>query len=84
MGTGMSGGKKYLMILGAGVGYFAMTLRPLPAGRASLYVATLAMFFSVSGTLYWMMKDFTGILALSMALNGHSTSKRNRTSSAHV
>jgi hypothetical protein len=27
-------------------------------------------FFSYAGTLYWMMKDLTGMLALSVALNG--------------
>ena len=48
------------------------------------YVSWNIAFFSYAGTLYWSMKDLTGLLALSVALNGGMARAGDATASKPV
>jgi hypothetical protein len=45
-------------------------LRSINAYLLASFITWNILFFSYAGTLYWVMKDVTGVLALSVALNG--------------
>ena len=73
---GIGGVLAFFWLLGAG---FWVLVRNYRHGRAELltvnayllasFVVWNIAFFSYCGTLYWLMKDVTGFLALSVALN---------------
>jgi hypothetical protein len=68
-----------LWLLGAGLWVLARNFRH---GRAELrsvnayllasYVAWMVLYFSYWGTLYWALRDATGLLALGVALNAQA------------
>ena len=74
---GIWGVLSFFWLLGAGLWvllrnyrYGLPELRSVNAYLLASYVAWAVLFFSYWGTLYWLMKDVTGLLGLSVALNG--------------
>lgn len=74
---GLWGILTFFWLIGAGLWVLARNyrygndgLRKVNAFILASYLATMLVFFTVSGTLYWMMKDIVGLMALGVALNG--------------
>jgi hypothetical protein len=47
-------------------------LRSVNAYLLASYVAWMVLYFSYWGTLYWALRDATGLLALGVALNAQA------------
>lgn len=73
---GLWGLLAFLWLIGAGLWmlwrnwrYGRRDLVNINAVLLSIYICWILLFFSYWGTLYWLLRDFTGLLGLSVALN---------------
>jgi hypothetical protein len=61
--------------------YGSAELKTINAFLLATYLSWILLFCTYAGTLYSQLRDFTGILGLSMALN-HGLARRSKPASA--